>query len=327
MARRHACPEPGQLEFKDYYQTLGVAKTATAEEVKKAYRKLARKYHPDVSKEPDAEARMQAINEAKEVLSDPEKRAAYDQLGQDYRAGQDFRPPPDWDAGFEFTGRGFEGAEADEFSDFFANLFGQAGRREQRGQSYRMRGEDRHAKVMIDLADAYQGATRTITLQVPEMDAQGRVVTRQHSLSVKIPKGVKEGQHIRLTGQGSPGIGGGPPGDLFLEIHFHPDAAFRVEGRDVYASVPVTPWEAALGASIETPTPAGPVRLKVPAGSQSGRRLRLKGRGIPGQEPGDLYVELTVVLPPADTDKARELYATMARELDFDPRREGHGRR
>ncbi|SDG43550.1 curved DNA-binding protein [Onishia taeanensis] len=315
------------MEFKDYYQTLGVAKTATAEEIKKAYRKLARKYHPDVSKEPDAEDRMQAINEAKEVLGDPEKRAAYDQLGQNYRAGQDFRPPPDWDAGFEFTGRGFDGAEADEFSDFFANLFGQAGRRRQHGQGYRMRGEDRHAKVVIDLADAYQGATRTISLQVPEMDAQGRVVTRQHSLSVKIPKGVKEGQHIRLTGQGSPGMGGGPPGDLFLEIHFHPDQAFRVEGRDVYASVPVTPWEAALGASIETPTPAGPVRLKVPAGSQSGRRLRLKGRGIPGQEPGDLYVELTVVLPPADTDKARELYATMARELDFDPRRAGHGRR
>ncbi|WP_192035115.1 DnaJ C-terminal domain-containing protein [Halomonas sp. YLGW01] len=314
------------MEFKDYYQTLGVEKTATAAEIKKAYRKLARQYHPDVSKEPDAEARMQAINEAKEVLSDPEKRAAYDQLGQDYRAGQDFRPPPDWDAGFEFTGRGFEGAEADEFSDFFANLFGQAGRRERSSRGgYQRRGEDRHAKVLIDLADAYQGANPTITLQVPEMDAQGRVVTREHRLSVKIPKGVKEGQHIRLTGQGSPGLGGGPPGDLFLEIHFRPDPAFRVEGRDVFNSVPVTPWEAALGASIDIPTPAGPVRLKVPAGSQSGRRLRLKERGIPGREPGDLYVELKVVLPPADSDKARELYATMALELDFDPRRRKGG--
>lgn len=313
------------MEFKDYYQVLGVAKTATAEEIKKAYRKLARKFHPDVSKEPEAEQRMQEINEAKAVLTDPEKRLAYDQLAQQYRSGQDFQPPPDWDAGFEYSGRGFEEADLGEFSDFFANLFGQGGRAGRGRRGYQMRGEDRHAKVFIDLADAFQGATRAITLQVPQVDAQGRVVSRDHTLSVRIPRGVKEGQHIRLSGQGSPGVGGGPAGDLYLEIHFTPDSRYRVEGRDVYQTVPVTPWEAALGASIETPTPSGAVKLKVPAGSQTGRRLRLKGRGIPGPEPGDLYVELEVVLPPADTDKARELYETMAHELAFDPRQRRGG--
>jgi len=313
------------VEFKDYYQVLGVEKAATAEEIKKAYRKLARKFHPDVSKESEAEQRMQEVNEAKAVLTDPEKRFAYDQLAEQYHSGEDFQPPPDWDSGFEFRGRGFEEADLGEFSDFFANLFGQGGRTGRGKRSYQMRGEDRHAKISIDLKDAFYGANRAITLQMPQVDAQGRVVSREHTLNVQIPKGIKAGQHIRLSGQGSPGVGGGSAGDLYLEIHFTPDLRYRVEGRDVYQKVSVTPWEAALGASIETLTPSGLIKLKVPTGSQTGRRLRLRGRGIPGLEPGDLYVELEVVLPPADTDKARELYQTMAQELAFDPRQRKGG--
>ena len=309
------------MEFRDYYQTLGVAKTATADEIKKAYRKLARKYHPDVSKEPDAETHMKEVNEANAVLSDPEKRAAYDQLGSRYQAGQEFQPSPDWDAGFEFSGGGTNGAE---FSDFFANLFSRA--RHSRGAgAYQMRGEDHHAKILIDLEDSYHGATRAITLRAPHADEQGRVVIKEHTLNVRIPKGVKQDQQIRLTGQGSPGMGGGAAGDLYLEIHFKPNPRYRVEGRDVYETVPVTPWEAALGAVIETPTPSGSVQVSAPAGSQNGRKLRLKGRGIPGDPPGDLYVVLEVVLPPADTDKARQLYETMARELTFNPRQKAGG--
>lgn len=307
------------MEFKDYYQILGVEKTTPADEIKKAYRKLARKYHPDVSKEPDAEKRMKEVNEAYAVLSDTEKRAAYDQLGSRWQTGQDFQPPPGWDAGFEFSGDGGDGAQAADFSDFFASLFGRAGRHRDTG-AYQMRGGDHHAKILIDLPDAYHGAARTITLRAAKLDASGRVVTEERTLNVQIPKGVKEGQHIRLAGQGRPGMGGGPAGDLYLEVHFSPDPRYRVEGRDVYETVPVAPWEATLGATIEVPTPSGNVQVKVPAGSQAGRKLRLKGRGIPGNPPGDLYLVLEVVLPPADTDKARQIYQIMARDLAFNPR-------
>lgn len=269
-------------------------------------------------------AACKEVNEANAVLSDPEKRAAYDQLGSRYQGGQEFQPPPNWDAGFEFSGGGSAGAHMDGFSDFFANLFGQAGGSRRAG-GYQMRGADRHAKILIDLADAFHGATRAISLHTSQLDAQGRVAMKEHTLNVQIPKGVKEGQHIRLAGQGSPGVGGGTAGDLYLEIHFKPDPRYRVEGRDVYETVPVAPWEATLGATIETPTPSGPVHVKVPAGSQSGRKMRLKGRGIPGPVPGDLYVVLEVVLPPADTDKARAVYESMARELAFDPHRKTGG--
>lgn len=310
------------MEFKDYYQTLGVDREATAEEIKKAFRRQARKYHPDVSKEPDAEARMKEVNEAFAVLSDPEKRAAYDRLGQGFQGGQDFRPPPDWDAGFEFSGPGSGGAEAADFSDFFAELFGSRMGRGgmHRGAHFRSRGEDHHAKIQLDLEDAYRGATRTITLSAPHVDERGHVALAERSLNVRIPKGVHEGQVIRLAGQGSPGLGGGPNGDLYLEVHFKPQARYRTEGRDIYATLPVAPWEAALGATVEAPLPDGTVEVRIPAGSQSGRKLRLKGRGIPGGEPGDLYLVLEVVLPPADSPKAREIYQTMARELAFDPR-------
>jgi curved DNA-binding protein len=308
------------MEFKDYYQTLGVARDATADEIKKAFRKLARKYHPDVSKESDAERRMREVNEAYAVLSDPEKRAAYDQLGRGYQPGQDFRPPPDWDAGFEFSGRGFSPHEAADFSDFFAELFGRMGGG--RG-GFQARGEDHHAKVMLDLEDAFHGATRQISLRVPRMDAQGRLSLDTRTLTVKIPKGVREGQTIRLAGQGSPGVGGAPAGDLLLEVHFRPHPRFRAEGRDLRLTLPVAPWEAALGAIIPVEMPNGSLRVRIPAGAQSGHTLRVRGKGIPGTPPGDLLIEARVVLPPADTPKARELYESMARELAFDPRTNG----
>ena len=321
------------MEFKDYYQTLGVARDATADEIKKAFRKLARKYHPDVSKEPDAEARMKDVNEAFAVLSDPEKRAAYDQLGRDFRAGQDFRPPPGWDAGYEFSGRGFDdagnAAGAADFSDFFSELFGArmggahmgSGRSAHGGTHFSARGEDHHAKIMLDLEDAYHGASRIITLRVPKVDAQGRVTLAEHNLNVRIPQGVREGQLIRLAGQGFPGMGGGQPGDLYLEVHFKPHGRYRVEGRDVYATLPLAPWEAALGATVKAQVPDGALEVRVPEGMQPGRKLRLKGRGIPGAPPGDLYLVAEVVLPPASTPKARALYEEMARELAVDPRK------
>ncbi len=313
------------MEFKDYYQILGVSKDATQDEIKRAYRKLARKYHPDVSKEPDAEERFKEIGEAYEVLKDPEKRAAYDQLGANWKAGQDFHPPPDWDAGFEFSGGGFTGGDASAFSDFFEALFGRGGfgaaaGGARGGATFRMRGQDHHAKILIDLEDAYHGATRAITLRVPEVDASGHVVTRDRTLNVKIPKGVREGQMIRLPRQGAPGMGGGEPGDLYLEVHFKPHPFYHVEGRDVYLDLPLAPWELALGATVKVPTPAGVVDLKIPPNSRPGRKLRLKGRGIPGRTPGDFYVVMQCALPPADDEKARALYRRMAEEIPFNPR-------
>ncbi len=305
------------MEFKDYYTIMGVARDATQDEIKRAYRKLARKYHPDVSKEPDAEARFKELGEAYEVLKDPEKRAAYDQLGANWKAGQEFRPPPDWDAGFEFSG-GY--ADSGAFSDFFESLFGRAGAGRPGGATFHARGEDHHARILIDLEDAYHGATRTITLHAPQLDGQGHVRIREHTLSVRIPKGVRQGQHIRLAGQGTPGLGGGPAGDLYLEVEFKPHRLYRADGRDLYLDLPLAPWEAALGAKVKVPTPEGVVDLTVPAGSAAGRKLRLKGRGIPGNPAGDLYVELQIALPPAETEAAREFYRTMQQELAFNPR-------
>jgi curved DNA-binding protein len=303
------------VEYKDYYQTLGVDKGASADEIKKAYRKLVRKYHPDVSKHTDADSKTKEINEAYDVLGDAEKRAAYDELGSGRRAGQEFHPPPEWASAFG-------GGDMD--SDFFSDLFAHVGRRSRAGGpggSYQMRGEDIHATIAVDLGDAYHGATRSISMRVPQRDASGRVVTTPKSIDVKIPKGVLPGQQLRLAGQGHPGVGGGPAGDLFLEIQLKPDPRYGIDGSNVYETVPVAPWEAALGAKIAVPTPSGEVEVSVPAGSQTGRKLRLKGRGIPAHPHGDLYLVLEVALPPADNDKARQLYETMARELaGFNPR-------
>ncbi len=313
------------MEYKDYYKIMGVEKGATQDEIKRAYRKLARKYHPDVSKEPNAETKFKEVGEAYEVLKDPEKRAAYDQLGANWKAGQEFRPPPDWDAGFEFRGGGFTPGDASAFSDFFETLFGRGGSGDfadarRAGPHFRTQGVDHHAKVLIDLEDAFHGATRTITLRAPELDAQGHVITHERTLNVRIPKGVKQGQQIRLAGQGSPGVEGGGAGDLYLEVEFRPHPFYRVEGRDLYLELPVAPWEAALGAKVKTPTPAGIIDLKIPAGSTSGRKLRLKGRGIPGKNPGDFYAVLRIALPSGDTERAQALYRKMEQELAFNPR-------
>ncbi|MDM7322955.1 MAG: DnaJ C-terminal domain-containing protein [Gammaproteobacteria bacterium] len=308
------------MEFKNYYEVLGVSRDATAEELKKAFRKLARKYHPDVSKEPDADQRMKEVNEAYAVLSDPERRAAYDQLlAYGYRPGEEFRPPPDWDAGFEFSSHGFSPYEAAEFSDFFSHLFSGLGGRARRG-SFRTQGEDHHAKIYLDLADAFTGATRQITLRMPRLDPSGHVVLDTRTLNVRIPIGVREGQIIRLAGQGSPGIGGGTAGDLLLEVHFKPHPHFQVQGRDLLMSLTVAPWEAALGAVIPVALPSGQVKVRIPPGAQCGKQLRVRGKGIPSEPPGDLLLTIQVALPPADTPRARELYETMARELAFDPR-------
>jgi len=312
------------MDFKDYYDVMGLERNASQDEIKRAYRKLARKYHPDVSKEADAEARFKELGEAYAVLKDPEKRAAYDDLGANWKAGQDFHPPPDWNAGYEFSGGGFTGGDGSAYSDFFESLFGQGfgSAQTRRGHAgFRARGEDHHAKVLIELEVAYRGATRDVTLRTPELDSSGHVATKQRTLSVKIPKGVRQGQRIRLSGQGSPGIGGGGAGDLYLEIEFKPHKLFRVEGRDIYFDLPVTPWEAALGATIKAPTPEGPVDLKIPAGTTTGRKLRLRKRGIPGSPPGDLYATVAITLPAADSDAARELYRKMAKDFAYDPRK------
>jgi len=317
------------MQFKDYYEMLGVPRDASADAIKKAFRQLARKYHPDVSKAPDAEARMKEINEANAVLSDPERRAAYDQLlARGARGGQEFEPPPGWDAGFEFSGRGSD-ADAADFSDFFAELFGRmggaagargAGFGAQSG-GFRARGEDHHAKILLAIEDAFLGARRQVSLRAPELDPQGRVLLKTRTLDVQIPKGVREGQLIRLAGQGSPGMGNAPAGDLFLEVHFEPHPRYAVHGRDLRMELPVAPWEAALGAVVPVQLPhGGTLKVRLPAGAQGGRTLRVRGEGIPGDPPGDLELTVRVVLPKADTPRAKELYETMARELPFDPR-------
>lgn len=316
------------MEFKDYYSALGVPKTAAEDEIRKAYRKLARKYHPDVSKEADAELRMRAVNEAYDVLRDKDKRAAYDALAARVASGQagagahDFAPPPGWDQGFDFRRSGGGPADDADFSDFFSSLFGAAQRRQAQQRQARARGEDQHAAIEIDVATALRGGERELQLRALELDAHGEPQLVQRTLQVRIPAGVRPGQYIRLAGQGLPGHGGEPPGDLFLEVRIAPDARWRVEGNDLHMRLPVTPTEAALGARVRVPLPAGgEVEVGVPPGSRSGRRLRLKERGFPGRQPGHLYLELEIALPPADSAAARAAYEALAQAVaGFDPR-------
>ena len=312
------------MKYRDYYKIMDVERTATQDEIKRSYRKLARKYHPDVSSEADAEERFKELGEAYSVLKDPDSRAAYDELGADWKAGKEFKPPPDWAAGFEFSGNGANRDSSEQYSDFFESLFRQHARSQdgsRQSRQFRVRGEDHHAKVLIDLDDSYKGATRSVNLRVPVLDESGRVATRDRTLNVKIPKGIRSGQRIRLKGQGSPGHDGGTAGDLFLEVAFRPHARFSPDDRDIYTTLPVAPWEAALGATINVPTPSGPVELKIPAGSKQGSKLRLKGRGIPSKPPGDFYVILTIALPAASSDADKEMYRKMQQAFDFNPRK------
>ena len=331
------------MEFRDYYKVLGVERTASADQIRKAYRRLAHKYHPDVSKEPNAEARFKEMQEAYEVLKDPEKRAAYDQLGSQWKAGEQFRPPPDWGSGFEFSGdgraragrsrgrgagpRGFGAGEdgglgEQDFSEFFSSLFGGGSPFAAEG---RRPGRDHHARIEIDLEEAFRGTTRMLELKRPELKPDGTLELRNHTVRVTIPPGVTAGQLIRLAGQGEPASGRGSAGDLYLETHIRPHRLFQLDGRDVTLTLPVAPWEAALGASVTVPTLGGPVEVQIPPGSQSGQKLRLRGRGLPGKPAGDQFVQLKVVLPPGTSPEAKALYEEMRRKLNFDPRADLEG--
>ncbi len=309
------------MEFKDYYETLSIDRSASDDEIKRAYRRMARKYHPDVSKEADADVRFKEMKEAYEVLKDPKKRAAYDQFGEHWKTGQDFQPPPQWNRGFDFDPEQFttHGSRHEGFSDFFESLFaqerspqGNVGRgdfRQSGHRGMRMDGEDVNTHIIISIEDAYRGATRQISFDVSEMDEQGHVVRKRRTLNVSIPKGVKSGQRIRLENQGGPGIGAGSlSGDLYLKVEYEPHPVFDARGRHIHVTLPVTPSEAALGRTVKVPTLGGTVDLKLPPGSSTGKRLRLKGRGLPGSPPGDQYVDLSIVIPKRLDRKTRELY-------------------
>jgi curved DNA-binding protein len=297
------------VEFKDYYDTLGVKPDASEVDIKAAYRKLARKYHPDKNKEAGAEEKFKAINEANEVLRDTEKRRAYDQLrAGGYRPGEQFRPPPNWG-----QGQGFDFGDAGEgdFSDFFESLFGRAQHRQ--GAPRARRGRDVQAHVQIDIQTAFDGGRTRLNLD----DGSGN----ERVLEVKIPAGIQPGKVIRLSGQGQPGMAGGPNGDLLLEVGIREDARFKLDGRNVLHVLPVSPWEAALGGSVPVPTLAGTVDLRIPAGTQSGRKLRLKGRGFPGHPPGDQLVEVSIRVPVADNDSQRQAYEALRVQFPhYDPR-------
>jgi DnaJ-class molecular chaperone len=331
------------VKFQDYYEVLGVPRTASEDEIRKAFRKLARKYHPDVNPgDKSAEEKFKQINEANEVLSDSEKRKRYDQLGQNWKAGADFTPPPGWegmrveygDLGDLFgSGRGSSG-----FSDFFESLFG--GRRSSRaGAGFRMRGQDIEAEVALPIEAAHRGMTRSLTLQAtetcPDCAGTGRkenkmcptcrgagLVSRPKSLEVNIPAGVREGSVIRLAGQGDPGTDGGPPGDLFLHVRLQPHPLFRIQGDDIQIELPVAPWEAALGGKANVPTIDGPVEMTIPAGAQGGLRLRLRGQGLNrrGGGRGDEYVKLKIVIPPKLTDAEKDLFQKLAAQSRFNAR-------
>ncbi|WP_372739778.1 DnaJ C-terminal domain-containing protein [Neptunomonas sp.] len=309
------------MEYKDYYKILGVEREASAADIKRAYQKLARKYHPDVNKEKNSEERFKEVNEAYHALKDPKKRKAYDQLGANWHQGQTFQPPPGWTFQFTQSGMNQDDIASGGFSKFFDYIFGGKGDDlSAQMRNVRMRGQDLHATIHISLEDAFNGAKHTLTLAVPEQNEQGQIKQRTRQFTVHIPQGISEGQSVRLAGQGGVGIGDMPNGDLYLRIAFEPHPYFHALGHDIYLELPVTPWEAALGCQISTPTLSGPVMLTIPANAQAGLKLRLKGKGLPGRSAGDQYVILKIVNPPVDSEKTKVLYQQMASSLSFNPR-------
>jgi len=298
------------MKFKNYYDVLGVSREATTTEIKRAYRKLARRFHPDVSDETNAEERFKEANEAYEALKDPQRRQAYDQLGSTWHAGEEFTPPPGWSATRDSHHFEFTGGRPGNFSDFFDSIFGRGDG--PRHEQFRMRGSDRRIAAVITLEDSYHGREQVIKL-VGEGAPERRI-------KVKVPAGIAQGQQIRLPGQGMAGYGGEPAGDLYLNISFAPHEHFRADGRDIHSVLPITPWEAALGAKVSVLTLGTSVALTVNSGAQSGQKLRLRGRGLPGNPAGDQIVELVIKMPPVDTDEKRELFERMQDTMAFDPR-------
>lgn len=311
------------MEYKDYYKTLGVAKNATENDIKKAYRKLAHQYHPDVSKESDAAARMAEINEAYTVLSDKEKRAAYDQLGDASQFQNGFTPPPNWGhGGFGGGFRSGDAQSAEHFSSFFEELFGRGGFSAQgfggqgfggQAQPRNQRGSDQTAEIELGLEESYAGATKELQLRSVERDAYGQPTEKTRHLQVTIPKGVYEGQTIRLAGKGNPGVGQGETGDLLLKVRFAQDKRWYSKGKDVYQQFELTPWQAALGGKIETKTLAGTLEVNVPEGVKSNSKLRVKGKGIPARQPGDLYLVIQITAPAPKNEEQRNAYEALAK--------------
>jgi curved DNA-binding protein len=306
------------MKFKDYYAILGVPRDATEDDIKKAYRKLARKFHPDVSKEANAEARFKEMGEAYATLKDPEKRAAYDQLGHQ-RPGEEFRPPPEWSTQFGDAGAVFD--EMD-LADLFAGLAGRQGRGGRGGAPRARRGQDYEVTVPITLEEAYNGTEISLDLTTTEFDENGAPRRVPRAVKARIPKGPVEGQVLRLPGQGGKGANGGPDGDVYLHIALRPHRLYRVSGHDLFLDLPLTPWEAALGATVEVPTLAGAVNLKVPPGTRAGQQLRLSGRGVPKPQSGagDLYAIVQIVMPGDLSDQQRDLLKQLAAASSFNPR-------
>ncbi|MGE3920370.1 MAG: DnaJ C-terminal domain-containing protein [Gammaproteobacteria bacterium] len=309
------------MEYKDYYKILGVERSATEADIKKAYRKLARKYHPDVSKETDAKEKFQEVGEAYEVLKDPEKREAYNNLGANWKSGADFKTPPNWQGDWQSHGGGFTPGDASQFSDFFSELFAGGGFNTRAHTRHVPRGEDLQATVNITLSQAFQGTETHLQLRVPEITAQGQMAYKTKTIKVKIPSGVTDGQQIRVRGQGGPALGGGESGDLYLTIHIEPDPTYTLVKNDIYMNLPITPWEAALGASVVAPTINKKIEVKILPGTQSGKKLRLKGMGLPGKTPGDLYIILQIHTPLAHSEEDKKLYEEMAKHFSFNPRK------